>query len=224
MKRTGSGHGGVMARLLVCTATAGFRHESIPAGVAALRRLGAEIGADVDQTEGELAGLEQYDAVVFLSTSGPVLSEASKAALQRYMQAGGSWLGIHAASTTEYDWPWYGGLVGAWFDQHPRIQTATMTVEDQEHPATRHLGATWTWRDEWYAFRTDPRPDVRVLLSVDETSYDGGTMGTDHPIAWCHDYGGGRSFYTALGHTEESFSEPEFLRHLGGAIDWLVHK
>lgn len=215
-----------MPRLLVYSRTAGYRHASIPAGIAALRRLGEEAGFGVDATEDPAAftdgGLCRYAAVVFLSTSGDVLGDAGRGALERYMAAGGAWLGIHGAATTEYDWPYFGGLAGARFDQHPPEQTATVTAEDRGHPATAHLPATWTWHDEWYAFCSNPRPDVRVLLTVDEATYSGGTMGADHPIAWCHAYGGGRCFYTALGHCARCFTEPLFLRHLGGAVEWLT--
>ena len=210
-------------RLLVYTRTAGYRHDSIPVGVAALRGLD---GYTVDATE-DLAvfrpdRLSRYAAIVFLSTSEDVLDEAGRDALKGYMAAGGAWLGIHGASTSEYHWPWFGELVGAWFDQHPPVQDGAMVVEDRDHPATRHLGATWTRRDEWYAFLANPRPHVHVLLTVDEASYTGGTMGADHPLAWCHDRVGGRSFYTALGHTEESYSEPAYLQHLSGALSWLT--
>jgi uncharacterized protein len=210
-------------RLLVYTRTAGYRHDSIPAGVAALRGLD---GYTVDATE-DLGvfrpdRLSRYAAIVFLSTSEDVLDEAGRDALKGYMAAGGAWLGIHGASTSEYNWPWFGELVGAWFDQHPPVQDAAMVVEDRDHPATRHLGATWARRDEWYAFRANPRPRVHVLLTVDEASYTGGTMGADHPLAWCHDRVGGRSFYTALGHTEESYTEPAYLQHLSGALSWLT--
>jgi len=208
----------VTGRLLVYTRTGGYRHDSIPAGVAAI----GELGFTVDHTEGDLARLDRYDAVVFLSTSGNVLSEADKAALVSYLGTGGGWLGIHAAATTEYDWPWFGDLVGARFDQHPPVQTATMTVERRDHPATRHLAARWTWRDEWYAFRADPRDTVNVLLSVDESTYQGGTMGAGHPIAWCREFGGGRSFYTALGHTSAGFADPAMRQHLAGAVRWLT--
>ena len=213
-------------RLLVYSRTTGYRHDSIPPGISALRLLGDRAGYAVDATEdpavfapGRLRG---YAAVVFLSTSGNVLGNEGRDALERYMAAGGAWLGIHGAATTEYDWPYFGGLAGARFDQHPPEQTATVTVEDPDHPATSHLPATWAWHDEWYAFRTNPRPQVRVLLTVDETTYDGGTMGADHPVAWCHEYGGGRCFYTALGHAARTFAEPSFLRHLGGALEWLT--
>jgi uncharacterized protein len=138
------------------------------------------------------------------------------------MAGGGAWLGIHGAATTEYGWPYFAGLAGARFDRHPAEQTATVTVEDPDHPATSHLPRAWTWYDEWYAFRANPRPRVRVLLTVDEATYDGGTMGADHPVAWCHEYGGGRCFYTALGHAARCYAEPAFLRHLGGAVQWLT--
>jgi hypothetical protein len=211
------------ARLLVYSRTTGYRHDSIPAGISALSGLdGYSVDATEDLAVFRAGILRDYSAVVFLSTSGQVLDEAGRAALIGYMAAGGAWLGIHGASTTEYDWPWFGDLVGARFDQHPPVQSGAITVADKDHPATAHLGPAWTRRDEWYAFTDNPRPRVRVLLTVDETSYEGGTMGADHPVAWCHERLGGRSFYTALGHTEESFAEPEFLRHLSGALSWLT--
>jgi type 1 glutamine amidotransferase len=214
-----------MARILVFSRTTGYRHASIPAGIEALEKLGLEHGFTVEASEGvhcfRPGRLERYDALVFLSTSGSVLDEPGRAALEHYMESGGAWLGIHAAATTEYDWPWFEGLVGAWFDQHPEIQPGVLAVEDRGHPATAHLGDRWARTDEWYAFRRNPRDHVRVLLSVDEATYRDGTMGADHPIAWCHEYGGGRAFYTALGHAEEAYQDPEFLRHLLGALHWL---
>jgi|SRR5690348_3556343 len=215
-----------MPRLLVYSRTTGYRHDSIPAGIDALRLLGAQAGHTIDATEDPAVftpdSLSRYAVLVFLSTSGNVLDDKGRQALRDYMAAGGAWLGIHGASTTEYDWPYFGGLAGAWFDRHPAEQTATITVEDPGHPATSHLPRTWTWHDEWYAFRANPRPRVRVLLTVDEATYDGGTMGADHPVAWYHEYGGGRCFYTALGHAARCFAEPAFRRHLGGALEWLT--
>lgn len=209
--------------LLVYSRTTGYRHDSIPAGIAALRGLA---GYTVDATEDPAAfrpgRLSPYAAVVFLSPSEDVLDEAGRDALRGYVTDGGSWFGIHSAAACEYHWPWYGELVGAWFDGHPEIQDAAIVVEDHDHPATRHLDRTWSWRDEWYNFRANPRPEVRVLLSADEASYAGGRMGADHPLAWCHDRLGGRSLYTALGHISESYSDPAFLEHLDGALSWLT--
>jgi type 1 glutamine amidotransferase len=210
------------ARVLVYTRTTAYRHASIPAGVACVRSLGAARGFGVDATE-DPAGftattLDRYAAVVFLSTSGVILDAAGKAALEAYVRAGGGFAGVHGAAATEYDWPFYETLVGAWFDRHPAVQRATVHVADRDHPATAHLDAAWTRTDEWYDFRTNPRARVRVLCTVDESSYEGGGMGADHPIAWCHDVGAGRAFYTALGHTVESFAEPAFRAHLAGGI------
>ncbi|MGP3967770.1 ThuA domain-containing protein [Streptomyces sp. 6N223] len=212
--------------VLVFSKTAGFRHDSIDEGVAALTRLGAGNGFTVTATEDAAAfttdNLVPYEAVVFLSTTGDVLNDPQQAAFEDHIAAGGGYAGIHAASDTEYDWPWYGRLVGAYFDSHPAIQQATIDVEDHAHDATAHLDPAWTRTDEWYNYRTNPRPDTHVLASLDESSYSGGTMNGDHPIAWCHPYDGGRAFYTGGGHTAESYAEPDFLRHLLGGIRYAA--
>jgi len=212
------------ARVLVLSRTAGFRHASIPAGVAAVRRLGEEHGFVVEATEDASrisdSGLAPYRAVVFLSTTGDFLDSAEQAALQRFVQRGGGWVGVHAAADAESGWPWYGELVGARFARHPAVQPATIHVADRRHPATASLPASWARTDEWYDFRGNPRGRVHVLATVDESTYQGGGMGADHPVIWCHTVGSGRAFYTALGHTTESFSEPLFLDHLLGAIRW----
>lgn len=212
-------------RILVFTRTTGYRHDSIPAGVEALRDLGAAHGWTVAATEdpAELAaGLGGCRAVVFLSTSGEVLGDAERAALRGYLADGGAFLGVHAAACTEYDWPWYGDLVGARFDGHPEIQPGVVVVEDRTHPATAHLPARWARTDEWYDFRASPRGAVTVLASADESSYRGGTMGADHPLVWCHENTGGRSFYTALGHGADHYGDPVFRRHLLGGLSWAA--
>ena len=212
-------------RILVFSKTAGYRHSSIPVGVAALRRICRENGMLLDTTENSgdfnQKNLCRYAAVVFLSTTGDVLDPVQEAEFERYIQAGGGFVGIHAASDTEYGWSWYGGLVGGYFNGHPAIQDATLQVENHDHPATRHLGATWNRRDEWYNLR-DLNPQLNILLKIDETSYQGGTMGGDHPMSWYHQYDGGRAFYTALGHTEESYSEPDFLKHILGGLKYAI--
>jgi type 1 glutamine amidotransferase len=156
---------------------------------------------------------------VFLSTTGDVLNATQQTAFQSYIASGKGYVGVHAAADTEYDWAWYGGLVGAYFLSHPAIQQATLRVEDRSNVMTSHLPADWPRTDEWYNYRTNPRANVRVLMRLDETTYTGGTMG-DHPITWCQNYGGGRSFYTGLGHTEASYTETNFTRMLLGAIQW----
>ena len=212
-----------VTRVLVFSKTAGFRHSSIPNGIAAIQQLGAQNGFTVTATEDAnqftTANLAQYQAVVFLSTTGDVLNATQQTAFQSYIASGKGYVGVHAAADTEYDWAWYGGLVGAYFASHPAIQTATIRVEDRGNVMTSHLPADWTRSDEWYNYRTNPRANVRVLMRLDEGTYSGGTMG-DHPISWCQNYGGGRAFYTGLGHTEASYTESNFTRMLLGAIQW----
>ncbi|TDC56533.1 DUF1349 domain-containing protein [Micromonospora sp. KC207] len=210
--------------VLVFSKTAGFRHDSIPAGIAAIQKLGADNGFTVDATEDGGAftdgNLAKYRAVIWLSTTGDVLAADQQAAFERYIQGGGGYVGIHAASDTEYSWSWYGDLVGAYFASHPTNQQATIKVEDHAHPSTATLPDRWSRYDEWYNFQSNPRGDVHVLASLDETSYTpgSGAMGADHPTAWCHDFDGGRAWYTGGGHTQQSFAEPEFLAHLLGGI------
>jgi type 1 glutamine amidotransferase len=219
--------GGPAVRVLVFSRTLGYRHDSIPDGVAAVRALGQRHGFAVDATEdaGRFTpdGLASYRAVLFLSTTGDVLQGAQRGALQAFVRAGGGFVGVHSASDTLYDWPWYGGLVGAYFARHPAIQPATVRVEDAAHPSTRALPDPWRWTDEWYDFRADPRQGVHVLLTVDESSYHGGGMGADHPIAWYHDYDGGRAWYTALGHVREAYADPAFRAHLLGGLAYAAN-
>ncbi|MGH3761989.1 ThuA domain-containing protein [Actinophytocola sp.] len=213
--------------VLVFSKTAGFRHDSIPAGISAIQALGAEHGFAVEATEDAGAftaeNLARYSAVVWLSTTGDVLNAEQQAAFESYISAGGGYAGVHAAADTEYDWPWYGQLVGAYFQSHPAIQQATVNVETHEHPATGELPANWTRTDEWYNYRTNPRSSVQVLASLDESTYDpGGDAMGDHPIMWCHPQGEGRSWYTGGGHTIESYGEPEFRTHLAGGIRYAA--
>jgi type 1 glutamine amidotransferase len=209
-----------VTRVLVFSKTAGFRHSSIPNGIAAIQQLGAANGFTVTATEdaGQFttANLAQYQVVVWLSTTGDVLNATQQTAFQSYIASGRGYVGVHAAADTEYDWPWYGGLVGAYFQSHPANQQATVRVEDR-NASTNHLPANWVRTDEWYNYRTNPRPNVRVLLNLDEGSYSGGSMG-DHPITWCQNYGGGRAWYTGLGHTEQSYTDSNFTRMLLGGI------
>ncbi|GAA4096143.1 ThuA domain-containing protein [Actinomadura miaoliensis] len=215
-----------MPRVLVFAKTTGYRHDSIPAGAEAVRELGARNGFTVDVTDDTVLFspdiLARYRALVFLSTTGELFADAHRRALESYVRGGGGFAGVHAAADAEYDWPFYGELVGARFARHPHVQPATMLVQHHDHPATAHLGRTWTRTDEWYDFASAPSARVRVLLTVDESSYEGARMGEPHPLAWCHDIDDGRCFYTALGHTVESFAEPEFRAHLLGGIQYAA--
>lgn len=213
-------------RLLVFSKTAGFRHDSIPEGIAALKELGTDSGITVDATEeaGQFTAnnLARYDAVAFLSTTGDVLNDGQQKAFEDYVAKGGGYMGIHAAADTEYDWKFYGGLVGAYFDSHPAIQKATVRPEGHDHPATESLKDAWERTDEWYNYRTNPRSQAKVLASLDETTYTGGNMKGDHPISWCQTYGGGRAFYTGLGHTKESYAEADFRSHVLGGMKYAT--
>ncbi|MBW3127745.1 ThuA domain-containing protein [Hymenobacter profundi] len=212
-------------KILVFYKTAGFFHSSIPVAITALQKLGAENNIHVDTTKVGASfnqlNLAQYKAVIFLSTTGDVLNDAQQQAFEHYIKDGNGFVGIHAATDTEYDWPWYNGLVGAYFNGHPAIQLATLHVSDKNHEATAFLPDTWQRTDEWYNFK-DLNPDIRVLATLDEQSYSGGIHGDTHPITWYHTYQGGRSFYTAGGHTDESYQEPLFLQHLLGGIRYAM--
>ncbi len=215
---------------LLFNKTAAFPHANIPVATAAIQQLGVDEGftvtATADSTVFNDVNLAQYEVVIFLSTTGDVLNTAEQGAFERYIQAGGGYAGIHSASDTEYDWPWYGNLVGAYFNNHPNgTPTATVKVEDPAHPSTVGLPKRWTRTDEWYNFRTPntltTRNKLHVLASLDETTYapGAGAMGVEHPIAWCQDYDGGRSWYTGMGHTDASFADPLFLKHILGGIE-----
>ena len=181
--------------------TRGFQHSSIPDAVAAIEELAESAGIETEHA-GDSDGvftdenLANFDAVVWASTTGDVLNNTEQGAFERFIGAGNGYVGIHAASDTEFDWPWYGELVGAYFDRHPSIQQASQAVENSTHISTAHLPAIWTRTDEWYDYQTNPRSNVNVLLTLDEDSYDGGEMGDDHPSAWFHEFSGGRSWYT----------------------------
>ncbi len=229
--------------VLVFSKTAAFRHSAIPTALAAIRKLGTENNFTVDATEDATlftdAFLSRYDLVIFNSTTGDVLTDTQQAAFERFIQAGHGYTGIHSATDTEYGWAWYGQLTGAYFRNHPNgTPTATVVVEDATKSSTAHLPARWSRVDEWYNFQgivnpvvngggTDVSPrgntPIHVLLAMDESTYAeaDGTDGVDddHPIAWCKRYDGGRMFYTALGHTDATYTDPDFLKHLLGGME-----
>jgi len=211
--------------ILVFFKTGGYYHESIPTGVKAIQDLGAKNGFNVDTTTNANKfaedSLKKYASLVFLSSTGEILSGNQEIALERYMQAGGGFVGIHAAADAEYDWNWYVKMIGASFKSHPDQQEATLIINDKNHPSTDSLTATWTRKDEWYNFK-NLNPDVKVLISIDEKSYKGGENGDKHPMAWYHNFDGGRVFYTELGHTNESYADPMYLKHILGGIQYAM--
>lgn len=212
-------------RVLIFTKTEGFRHKSIPKGVETVTKLlKAENMMTVhseDSNYFRADSLRQFDAVIFLSTTGNLFDDEQKTALQEFIRSGKGYVGIHAASDTEFEWPWYGELVGGYFTQHPAVQEAKIDVVDRTHSSTTHLPEVWWHKDEWYDFR-DVQPGLHILMTLDEQSYEGGTMGKFHPIAWFREFEGGRTFYTGLGHTEESFDVPNFQRHIVGGVKYVL--
>ena len=212
-------------KVLVFSKTEGYRHESIETGVEAIKKLGIENGFSVDASEDASVfkeeNLQNYAAVIFLNTTGDVLDHYQQADFERFIQAGGGFVGIHSAADTEYDWRWYGKMVGGYFVSHPPTCDATLKVINKDHISTSMLPETWDRHDEWYNYKS-LNPDVTKLIMLDESSYEGGTNGENHPSAWYHEYDGGRAFYTGGGHTKEAYAEPLFLQHILGGIKYAI--
>src|SRR6478736_4146570 len=215
-------------RVLVSSKTAGFRHSSIETGVALVKKIGAEQGFAVDATEDASAfndaNLRKYRAVVFMSTTGDVLNDTQQDALERYIQAGGGWVGVHSATDTEYDWPWYGKLAGAWFKSHPlnpNVRKATFRVRDKSHVSTQGFPSTFQHEDEFYNYNYI-KPDIHVLIDIDESTYQGGENGANHPMSWYHESDAGRACHANMGHTEATYAEPLFVKHLTGGITYAM--
>jgi len=213
--------------VLIFSKTKAFRHECIGPGSTALQSYFNKYGITSILTEDSSvftkAGLKDFDVVMFFQTTGNVLDSLQQIAFQDYIRSGKGFVGVHAAADTEYDWPWYGALLGAYFSSHPDIQAAALQKVDTSHLSCKHLPDRWTRTDEWYNFKEAPR-DVSVLLTIDESTYQGGNMGANHPMAWCHPFEGGRAFYTELGHTVESYSDTMFLEHVRQGVIWASGK
>lgn len=220
--------GSAKEQVLVFTKTMGYRHASIDAGLNLLQDLATQEGFELKHTENASEfttdKLNTYGLVIFLNTTGDILNADQQQAFEAYMDADGSFMGIHSATDTEYDWAWYGNLVGAYFDSHPEVQEAVLRVHNESHPAVDHLNSQWIHTDEWYNFRNLKRDQINVVLEVDESTYEGGSMGASHPIAWYREYAGGKVFYTALGHTSEAYSDPDFKSHIAGGIAYCLDK
>jgi type 1 glutamine amidotransferase len=219
------------------TKTAGWHHESINEGVIAIRQLAALHDFKVFWTEDPTRvfkdeELKKYKAVTFLSTTGDALNDEQQAAFERYIKAGGGFVGIHAAADTEYGWPWYTKMVGHMFKIHPAVQTATIQVEDYNFPGMDRFAKRFLATEEWYQYDASRSKDLHYLLTVDEKTYktaanwgprgEGKGMGDFHPIAWYQQYDGGRAFYTGLGHLPATWSDNQFLHHVYGGIYWAA--
>jgi type 1 glutamine amidotransferase len=217
------GPSGTPLRVLVLTATAGFRHGSIDTARQTLTTLGTRTGeftvtATEDVSQITAARLQTVDVLMFVLTTGELaFNDSQKAAIKSFVENGGGFIGAHSATDTLYTWADYGQIVGAYFKEHPWTQEATVLVEDRDHPSTRSLGGSFRLTEEYYTFRDNPRPRVHVLLSLDASSV--GSTG-DYPLAWTQSIGQGRSVYTALGHFDATWTDPRFQEHLRGAINW----
>ena len=212
-------------KVLVFTKTAGFRHDNIEEGVKVLSGLLKDQNMQMFHTEDAnvfLAdSLNNFDAVLFFSTTGDIFNADQKEAFQTFLKSGKGFMGIHAATDTEHNWPWYNGLVGAYFASHPAVQEAKIDVKNRKHLATKHLPKVWMHKDEWYDF-SNVKPDLKILMTLDESSYKDGKMGDFHPIAWYQVYDGIKVFYTGLGHTKESLHEPNFQKQIIGGLKYVL--
>lgn len=214
-------------RILIFSKTAGFHHQSIPAGIKAIQKLAEENNFIADTTTDSTffteKNLKKYAAVIFLNTTGNVLDDGQQQAFEQYIKHGGGFVGVHAATDTEYDWPWYGRLVGAYFKSHPKIQQATLEVVDRNFPGIKDLPAKWTRTDEWYNYKWIDS-GLHILINIDETTYKGGENGVHHPMCWYHSFDGGRAFYIEMGHTDASYEESNYLHLLLSGIEYAMDK
>lgn len=214
-------------KVLVFTKTVGYRHESIEKGVKSITKLGKRNSFDVTHSENASIfteeNLSQYKLVIFLNTTGDILTDDQQKSFESFIKNGGSFMGIHSATDTEYDWPWYGKLVGAYFLNHPEKSKAEVVKIDLYHQSCAHLPERWLRYDEWYNYKSI-NPDINILLQLDENTYQGGENGPIHPIAWNHEFEGSKVFYTGMGHTLESYSEPNFKKHLLGGILYCLNR
>ncbi|SES64793.1 ThuA domain-containing protein [Thalassotalea agarivorans] len=225
------GHAEPGKHILVFSKTEGWRHKSIEPAIKQITAYAEKYNIAVTSSEdAQLFNSEQlakYDAVVFLLTTGNVLNASQQKSFEQYIKNGNGFVGVHSATDTGYDWPWYGKLVGAYFNGHPNdpnVRDALLYPMNQDHAATEMLPTTWPKKDEWYDFKS-LNADVQVLINIDEQSYKKpkeNPVKEQRPISWYHEYDGGRAFYTGLGHTTESYSEPLFMQHLFGGIQYAI--
>lgn len=215
--------------VLVFSKTNGFRHESIPVGIATVENIAAANGYSVTTSEDSSlfteANLAQYSTVVFMNTTGDIFTESEKAAFQAYIEGGGGYVGIHSAADTEHNWGWYIQtlLGGAKFIHHgDGIPHARMEIEQPDHLIMNHIGHEWHLHEEWYFWESNPRNtgNIQILANLDRSSYPSNYPVEDHPVVFTNTVGDGRAFYTAKGHVDETFLDPRMIEMLRKAIEW----
>lgn len=212
----------------------GYVHDNRHASARALVQLGAEHNYQVMVSDDPYlfsdSVLASFDCIIFSNTNNEAfVNDKQRLAFQKYIRSGGGFVGVHSASGSERDWPWFAEMLGGRFVRHPKLQTFSIKVVDPVHPATSFMEDAWQWTDECY-FLNHLNPDISILLAADlstiedhlKNDYPGQTFGNYTPIAWYHEYDGGRQFYTALGHKIEHYSDPFFIQHLLGGIQWVL--
>ena len=207
--------------VLVITETEGWVHDSIEAGLKLIKYLGDKNRFNVYHSDNSsvinYSNLKSIKTLIFLNTTEDILSEEEQVVMEKFIQSGKGFVGVHSASDTEYEWEWYGDLVGAYFKSHPKGTTNAKILKIENGRFTKHLSPVWDVEDEWYNFNYT-NADINVVLELDEKSYYGGENGDYHPITWYHTYDGGRSFYTGLGHLKEVYSNKMFIKLLEQGI------
>jgi len=207
----------------------GFVHDNIAACTAMLQQLGKDNGFATDVSDKPEvftdANLKQYRVIIFANSNNEAFAtEEQKVAFQKFIRSGGGFVGIHSACGSERKWPWFWSLLGGTFVRHPKFQPFTINVVDRDHPSTKHLGATWKWADEFYYIKEMPK-DLHILLEGDLSTLTDSQKPKDRatqPLAWCHEFEGGRSWYTSLAHKKEDYSKPDLQKHILGGILWAM--
>jgi type 1 glutamine amidotransferase len=225
------------AKVLVYTKNGeGYIHENIPYSVEAIQQLGEENGFEVVASEDPALftdeNLKQFDALIFSNTNNEAFdNDNQRQAFKRYIQNGGGFAAVHSASGSERDWPWFSKLVGGNFERHAPRQDFTVDIVDRAHPSTSHLTDRWDIEDDECYYLKELNPSLRVLLAADMTTvsddrkheFPGTNFGEAFPLAWYQEFDGGRQWYTSLGHRPEQYSDPAFIRHILGGIQWVVN-